>query len=106
MLQNFRTYNLAKEFYRDCEKLSCKAHIKDQLSRASLSVVLNLAEGSGKSTQKDRARFYRISLGSFRECQSILDLIDRPDLLKKYDFLGICLYNLHKYTLNPRKPSN
>jgi len=47
MLQNFRTYNLAKEFYKDCEKVSCKAHIRDQLLRASLSVVLNLAEGSG-----------------------------------------------------------
>ena len=102
LLKNFRTYHLAKEFYKECERLPCKTHIKDQLSRASLSVVLNLAEGSGKSTPKDRARFYRISLGSFRECQSVLDLVNRQDLLDKYDFLGICLFNLYRYTLSPR----
>ena len=62
MLKNFRTYNLAKDFYKDCEKINCKAHIKDQLSRASLSVVLNIAEGSGKASPKDRARFYRLNL--------------------------------------------
>ena len=102
-LQNFRTYNLAKEFYKECEKIRCQSHVKNQLSRASLSIVLNLAEGAGKDSFKDRARFYRISLGSFRECTAILDLLENETLLKKYDYLGICLYNLHKYTLNPRK---
>jgi four helix bundle protein len=102
MLKNFRTYHLAKEFYEECETIKCKAHIKDQLSRASLSVVLNIAEGSGKYTVKDRAKFYRIALGSFRESQAVLDLLGNKTMLAKYDYLGICLYNLHRYTLNPR----
>jgi four helix bundle protein len=102
LLKNFRTYQLAKEFYRDCEGVICKPHMKDQLSRASLSIVNNLAEGSAKPTAKDRARFYAMALGSFRECQSIFDLMNREDLLQKYDFLGICLFNLHRYTLKPR----
>ena len=33
-IQNFRTLDLAKEFYRDCEKLRCPAHVRDQLNRA------------------------------------------------------------------------
>jgi four helix bundle protein len=99
-LQNFRTYQLAKEFYKDCEKIKCLAHVRDQLSRASLSIVLNLAEGSGRTSSKDKARFYSIALGSFRESYSIIDLLDQAELLKKYDFLGICLYKLHKATLN------
>jgi four helix bundle protein len=102
MLKNFRTYHLAKEFYEECEQIKCKAHIRDQLSRASLSVVLNIAEGSGKYTVKDRARFYRIALGSFRESQAVLDLLGNKTMLTKYDYLGICLYNLHRYTLHPR----
>jgi four helix bundle protein len=100
--KNFRTLNLAKDFYRDCEKLAAKAHIQDQLSRASLSVVNNLAEGSAKATPKDRANFYSIALGSFRECQAMLDLLNQETLLKKYDYLGICIFNLRKFTLNPR----
>jgi four helix bundle protein len=36
----------------------------DQLSRSSLSVVLNLAEGSGRMTNNDRKHFYVIARGS------------------------------------------
>jgi four helix bundle protein len=103
LLKNFRTYHLAKEFYKDCEKINCKPHMKDQLNRASLSIVNNLAEGSAKPTAKDRARIYAMALGSFRECQGMLDLLEAQDLLQKYDFLGICLFNLHRFTLNPRR---
>ncbi|HUP57497.1 MAG TPA: four helix bundle protein [Bdellovibrionota bacterium] len=102
MNQNFRTLVLAKDFYRDCERIRCKPHFRDQLSRASLSVVNNLCEGSAKPSPKDRARFYSIALASFRECQGMLDLLNEHALLQKHDFLGICLFNLRRYTLNPR----
>jgi four helix bundle protein len=101
-VQNFRTLSLAKEFYRDCERIPTKAPIRDQLARASLSVVNNLCEGSAKPTAKERAKFYNIALASFRECQGMLDLLNQNEMLKRYDFLGICLFNLHRYTLNPR----
>jgi four helix bundle protein len=105
LLKNFRTYHLAKEFYRDCEQLHFRPHIKEQFARASLSIVNNLAEGSAKPTAKDRARFYAIALGSFRECQAMLDLNNQNELLQKYDFLGVCLFNLHRFTLKPRHQS-
>jgi four helix bundle protein len=44
MRKNFRTYQLAVEFYRSAKTLQLPRHLKDQLNRASSSVVLNLAE--------------------------------------------------------------
>lgn len=41
--------------------------IADQLYRAVGSIGANLAEGYGRSTGKDRARFYEYALGSARE---------------------------------------
>ncbi len=41
--------------------------MKNQFQRAMLSIVLNLAEGSAKSSHKERRKFYEISLGSLRE---------------------------------------
>jgi four helix bundle protein len=51
------------------------AHLIDQLKRASISIPLNLAEGSGKMTHKDKKRFYSIARGSAMECAAILDVI-------------------------------
>jgi four helix bundle protein len=95
-LQNFRSYHLAIEFYRECRKVELKPSLRDQLLRASESIILNLAEGSAKPTAKDRARYYAIALGSFRESQAILSLANQLDLLMQYDRLGGCLYRLSR----------
>jgi four helix bundle protein len=42
--------------------------VKDQLDRASTSIPLNIAEGNGKYTPKDRCRFFDIAHGSALEC--------------------------------------
>ena len=42
--------------------------LADQLRRAGLSILNNLAEGSGKLSKKEKAQFYRTSLNSAREC--------------------------------------
>jgi four helix bundle protein len=47
----------------------------DQLKRASISLVLNIAEGAGKSAIDDKKRFYSIARGSTLECAAILDLL-------------------------------
>jgi len=51
------------------------AELADQLRRATLSIPLNIAEGAGKPTDKDRARFHAIARGSAMECGAILDLL-------------------------------
>jgi four helix bundle protein len=50
-------------------------YIRNQYGRASLSIMLNLAEGSGRSTNKDRRNFFIIARGSVFECVAIIDLL-------------------------------
>ena len=76
MRSEFRTYEYAIQFARECRKLEIPTDLRDQLNRASASVALNLKEGSSRHTQKDRHRFYRISFGSFRECEAIFDIVE------------------------------
>ncbi len=52
---------------------SIAAH--DQLERASTSVPLNIAEGNGKFTPKDRCKFFDTARGSALECAAALDVL-------------------------------
>ncbi len=57
------------------EALTGKLSAKDQLDRASTSVVLNLAEGNGKRSHPDRCRYFDIARGSGVECAACLDVL-------------------------------
>ena len=48
--------------------------IREQLKRAAMSIPLNIAEGAGKPTPADRARFHSIARGSAMECGALLDV--------------------------------
>ena len=96
MLKDFRSYQLALQLYRRCEGIQIRGPLRDQLHRASASIVLNLAEGSAKPTEKDRRRFYAISLGSLREVQTILELSQQKALFRLADHLGACIYKLSR----------
>ena len=76
--ENMDVYRCAIEFL----SLSAKAleampkgnsGLADQLKRAALSIPLNIAESSGKTTSADRKRFCAIASGSAMECSAILD---------------------------------
>ncbi len=49
--------------------------VYDQLDRASTSVPLNIAEGNGKSTPKDRCKYFDTARGSALECAACLDVL-------------------------------
>ena len=52
-----------------------RRHARDQLLRASQSIPLNIAEGNGKGTRRDRRRFFEIARGSTLECAAIQDVL-------------------------------
>jgi len=49
-------------------------YLADQIRRSSLSVVLNIAEGSSKQSDKDFNRYLTISLGSVDETIASLEI--------------------------------
>ncbi len=51
------------------------AEVRDQLDRASLSALLNTAEGNGKRQRQTRAKFFDDSRGSATECAACLDAL-------------------------------
>lgn len=57
------------------ERIPKSIAVHDQLDRASTSVPLNIAEGNGKSTPKDRCKFFDTARGSALECAATLDVL-------------------------------
>ena len=98
-MKNFVTYQLALELYKECAVLKAEYYLRDQLCRASLSIVLNIAEGAAKQSPKDRKRFYGIAYASLKETQTLIDILAVPALANKADKLGAFLYKLMVNTL-------
>jgi len=57
------------------EALPSKLAARDQLDRSSTSVPLNIAEGNGKFSPADRARFFQVAHGSAVESAACLDVL-------------------------------
>lgn len=68
---------------------SLDPYIQDQFKRASLSALLNLAEGTGRMTSPDKKKFYITARSSVFECVAILQIMHDTDLVEKsfYDDL-------------------
>lgn len=93
-MKNFRTYQLALQLSHGSQGLKLTAPYKDQFQRAVLSVALNLAEGSAKTSNADRRRFYEIAHGSFKEAKVIIDVLELKELNNVADQLGAHLFCL------------
>jgi four helix bundle protein len=57
------------------DEIPRSSDVKDQLNRAAASIALNIAEGNGKYSAKDRCRFFDIAHGSALECAAGLDVL-------------------------------
>jgi four helix bundle protein len=97
-MNNFRSLDMAKEFYRECQKIKLTGPAKNQFDRALLSIPLNLTEGSAKPSAKERRKYYHSALRSLREIQTLLELTDQTQLQVRANQLGALLYKLCKNT--------
>ena len=81
MSRNFKEYPVwqrARELNKDIYSLNLpyaeKKGLIDQIQRASVSISSNIAEGCGRSSNVEFARFLEIALGSAFEVESQLIL--------------------------------
>lgn len=86
-LENFVVYRKAVELLGLSSKIidllpRGHATLVDQLRRSSLSIPLNIAEGAGKMSLRDRQRFFSIARGSAFETYAILDACKVMDLVE------------------------
>ena len=95
-MKTFRSYELAKEFYRLVMQLKLPYHLAQQIQRAAASAALNLREGSARPTWPDRRRFYFMAFGSTKECQGVLELgdVSDPRIIDRADHLAASIYKL------------
>lgn len=85
-----RSFNLRiREYLKDSE---LDYPTMDQMRRASLSVVLNVAEGSGRFLEKDRRRFFIMSRSSIFECVALLDMVNQERRIEKVEFEELISY--------------
>ncbi len=55
--------------------------LTSQIRRAAVSISANIAEGSGKTSNKDNARFIEIAYGSLMEVVSHIEIAKRQQFL-------------------------
>jgi four helix bundle protein len=84
--ERFDVYQTAKVINREVfrflrEDRQIDLAMKNQLRRASLSVVLNIAEGTGRFTDADKKHFYTMARSSVFECVACLDIIQDEGFL-------------------------
>ena len=77
--QKLEVYKKSKTFFFFFKNILAKhkpeKYVIDQLGRASFNIVLNIAEGSGKSSSNDRKNYFTIARGSLFECVAVIDLL-------------------------------
>ena len=97
--QNQKIYRLLKK------DVAIPRYMKDQLGRASLSIQLNIAEGSGRFAKRDRRNFFVVDRSSALECASLIQFLYaeneisvevQSDSLASYEELSKMLFTMIK----------
>lgn len=89
--EKLEVYKKAKEFNKEVYSFlrnskTIDSASKNQLRRASLSVVLNIAEGTSRFSKADKRNFYVISRGSAFECVAVFDVLKEETILTEEEF--------------------
>ncbi len=89
--EKLKVYQKAKQFNKEVYTFirtskTIDSVSKNQLLRASLSIVLNIAEGSSRFSKPDRRNFFVISRGSAFECVTVFDVLKDETILTEEEF--------------------
>ena len=90
--KKLRAWQGARELTKDVFRVATEikgvtGHIlRDQICRAMLSVPSNVAEGSAKSSDREFARFVKISIGSLTELESHLIISLDLNFIREGDY--------------------
>ena len=88
--QKLEVYKKAKAFHLNCKKIilarKLDNYVRDQLGRASFSIPLNIAEGSGKFSKADRRNYFVTARGSAMECVAIADILSDEQQISLAEF--------------------
>ncbi len=89
--ENLNVYKKAKELNKEVlrflkDNKNTDPYLKDQLRRASISMVINIAEGSGKFSKADKRNFYTTARGSAYECVSLFEIIFEEKQIEQNKF--------------------
>lgn len=89
--ENLDVYKKAKELNKEVlkfikENKQIDSYLRDQLRRASISTVINIAEGSGKFSKADKKNFYTTARGSVYECVSLFEIIFDENQIDRMSF--------------------
>jgi four helix bundle protein len=93
--ENLEVYKLAmtlvEKVYLIADKLPASEMygLRSQLTRSVVSVPLNIAEGSGKYSDNDFARFLRNSIGSLIETDTNLKIAVSLNFLNTNDYASV-----------------
>jgi four helix bundle protein len=60
--------------------------LRDQIERASSSVLACIAEGAGRWSPGEKRHFYAIARGSATECVALLDALKNRDCVSDQDY--------------------
>lgn len=87
--ESLTVYQRSIEFVAWASNLTVNKNVKgvvlDQFKRAFISIPLNIAEGAGKHSGNDQAKFYDIARGSALESGACLDVLVAMKIASKED---------------------
>ncbi len=88
---HFKVYHDGKTLYRTTIHITGTfspdyRHLGEQMRRASLSIILNIAEGSGKTSDRDFNRYLQNALGSVNELAATYDIAHSQSLITGVDY--------------------
>jgi len=89
--QQLDVYLVAKRFAQECYRFTKALPVEErfnmvqQIRRAALSIVLNIAEGASRKSEAERKRFYEISRGSLIEIDAAFDVAESLGYFAGFD---------------------